>query len=300
MISSGAQVRVEVRRVAGQAVELGEGDGALAARPGDADDRLQRGQRHAHVRRVGGDAVLARAQDRVHAVEAVDRGTAGPRLALVAGRGRVVEVGAARPLHQVAARRRHVAELRRGARQDGLRQQRVAPLDLRVVGDVRVRHERAESAARRPSAGRISARGRRLMSISRLGPLDVLLHQVEQVRAAGDELGRAVRGDLAHGGRHVAGPGVGEGVHRPALLSPAVHRLLDRGDDVRVGAAPADVAAHQLADVVGRLRPALARSGRRRSRSGPACSSRTGRRRARRTPAAAGAARPPRRAPRSS
>ena len=52
-------------------------------------------------------------------------------------------------------------------------------------------------------------------------PLDVLLHQVDQVRAAGDELGRAVRGDLAHGGRHVAGPGVGKGVHRPAPLSPA-------------------------------------------------------------------------------
>ncbi len=77
-------------------------------------------------------------------VEAFYGGAAGPRLALVAGRSRVVEVAAARPLHQVAADRRHVAQLRRRTGQDGLREQRIAPLDLLVVGDVGVRHERAE------------------------------------------------------------------------------------------------------------------------------------------------------------
>ena len=158
-----------MRRVAGQAVELGEGDGALAARPGDADDRLQRGQRDAHVRRVDGDALLARAQDRVHAVEAVDRGAAGARFALVAGRGRVVEVVTARPLHQVAARRRHVAELRRGARQD-----RLATAAGSAARPARGRRRPCSSparraAARRPRWLRSRVSGRRVMSISRLG-----------------------------------------------------------------------------------------------------------------------------------
>ena len=33
----------------------------------------------------------------------------------------------------------------------------------------------------------------------------------------------------------------------------APHRLLDRRDDVGVGAAAADIAAHQLADLIGGL-----------------------------------------------
>src|ERR1700687_5943531 len=37
----------------------------------------------------------------------------------------------------------------------------------------------------------------------------------------------------------------------------AEHHLLDGGHDVGIGAATADIAAHQLADFSGRLRPAL-------------------------------------------
>src|SRR5262245_20555561 len=40
-------------------------------------------------------------------------------------------------------------------------------------------------------------------------------------------------------------------------LRLSVHRLLDGRDDVGVGAAPADVAAHQFANLIGRARPAL-------------------------------------------
>jgi hypothetical protein len=40
-------------------------------------------------------------------------------------------------------------------------------------------------------------------------------------------------------------------------LPPIAHRLLDRRDDVGIGAAAADVAAHQLADLVGGLRLAF-------------------------------------------
>ena len=81
--------------------------------------------------------------------------------------------------------------------------------------------------------------------------LDVLLHQVDQVGAAGDELRRRIGRDLAHRVGDVVGARVLEVDHD----SP--HRLLDRRDDVGIGAAAADVAAHQLADLVGGLRLAF-------------------------------------------
>ena len=82
--------------------------------------------------------------------------------------------------------------------------------------------------------------------------LDILLHQVDQVGAAGDEFRRRIGGDLAHRVGDVVGARVLEIDHD---LPP--HRLLDRRDDVGIGAAAADVAAHQLADLVGGLRLAL-------------------------------------------
>ena len=59
------EVGVEVRRVAGQAMELGERDGALAAGPATRTMALERGERDAHVGGVGGDAGFAGAEDRV-------------------------------------------------------------------------------------------------------------------------------------------------------------------------------------------------------------------------------------------
>ena len=90
---------------------------------------------------------LAPAEDRIHAVEAVESAAAGARLALVAGGRRVVEIEATRPLQQVAAGRGHVAELRRGAGEDGARQQRIARPDPLVIGEVAVRHERPDAQA---------------------------------------------------------------------------------------------------------------------------------------------------------
>jgi len=76
------------------------------------------------------------------------------------------------------------------------------------------------------------------------GVLDLELHEVKQVGAAGDELGagdaRCRRGRI--GGRVRAL--VGESPHAP-LLSPSIAGDLgDRLDDVGIGAAAADVAAH--------------------------------------------------------
>ena len=101
------------------------------------------------------------------------------------------------------------------------------------------------------------------MSTSRDGPLDIHLHQVDEVGAAGDELGRRVGRDWRDRIGDVVGARVGEVVHgsRPLRRSAADH-LLDGRDDVGIGAAAADIAAHQLADLVGGRAPALRRSGR--------------------------------------
>ena len=76
-----------------------------------------------------------------------ERRAARPGHALVAGLGRVVEVGAPRALEQVAAGRGLVAKLRRRAGQDRLRQQRIAAADAHVGGKRAVGDPRADAQA---------------------------------------------------------------------------------------------------------------------------------------------------------
>lgn len=92
-----------------------------------------------------GDAVLAGAQDRVAPVDAVQRGAAAARHALVARGPGVAEVRAAHLLHQVAAHRRHVAQLGRRAEEQGLGKHREAVHDCRGLCDV-------ANAGQRPDA----------------------------------------------------------------------------------------------------------------------------------------------------
>jgi hypothetical protein len=141
----GVQIGVALRRIAGQAVEIGKRHGALALGAGDVNSRRQRGERHAHIGRMGGDAGLARAEDGVHAVEAVAGRAAAAGGALVARRRRVVEVIAAGALQQVAAGGRHVAQLRRRSGQYRARQHRIAFGDERMIGKVGIRHQRADA-----------------------------------------------------------------------------------------------------------------------------------------------------------
>ena len=65
-------------------VELGQPDAPLAVCAEDVHRGVERGQRHAEVEGVQGDAVLARAEDRVHPRHTSDGGTARPGRALVA------------------------------------------------------------------------------------------------------------------------------------------------------------------------------------------------------------------------
>ena len=104
------EVRIALRRVAGQPVKLAQRNRALTFGAAHAHHRVERGERHGHVGRMHGDALVARAEDGVDAVVAFERGAAGAGIALVAlGEGAVIEVIAARALEQIAADRRHVA-----------------------------------------------------------------------------------------------------------------------------------------------------------------------------------------------
>ncbi len=82
-----------------------------AVRSLGVDPGVEGHQRDRDVRGVGGDAVLADAENGMAAVEAVQGRTAAARVPFVARRRRIAEVAAAHPLHHVAAHARHVAQL---------------------------------------------------------------------------------------------------------------------------------------------------------------------------------------------
>ena len=127
-------------------------------------------------------------------------------LALVARRGDVLEVAAAGALQQVAADRRHVAQLARRAGEQRLRQHRVALPHQRVGGQVAVAHARADAQPAVGGAARCRRAPRRLTSTSTSGVLDAELHEVDQVGAAAEEPRLAVaRSSSATASRTSAG-----------------------------------------------------------------------------------------------
>ena len=96
-----------------------------------------------------------------------------------------------------------------------------------------------------------------------LGAAHVLLQELHHVGAAGDVLGGRVvaagLGARGEGGGQVARPFEGEGVHGSTLPHGAggARRVLDGRDDVVVGSAAAQVAAHPVADLLRRAGVAL-------------------------------------------
>ena len=119
-------------------------------------------------------------------------------LAFVASRRNVVEVGAARTLQEVSAHRRHVAQLPRRAGEQRAGQHRIAPLHHWVIGKIGIAHECPD--AKPAACGLLDLVERKPCEVDQLGrPLDVHLHQVHEICAAGDEFRPRVRGHLAHG-----------------------------------------------------------------------------------------------------
>ena len=162
------------------------------------NDSLESRERHAHVGWMHGDAGLAPADDRIHAVKSVDRAAAGTRLALIAGGVRVVEIEAAGPLQEIAAGRGHVAELRRRAGKNRARQHRIALRDAFVISEVAVGDQRAD--AQPPCFGILNLRQRETSNVDQpRGARHILLHQIDEIGATGYEFSRRVPGDLLYG-----------------------------------------------------------------------------------------------------
>jgi hypothetical protein len=91
----------QVWRVAGRDVEVCQRGGPLAATAIDMDDRVESNEGDGQIRGVGRDAVLARAQDGVHAMESLQGATAGAGFTLVACAGGITKIAAARALEQI-------------------------------------------------------------------------------------------------------------------------------------------------------------------------------------------------------
>lgn len=87
----GLEVGVELWGSAGKAVEVGDGNGALALRTLNVDSGVECGQGYVHIGGVGGDAHVACAEDCVDAIEALDGGATAAGGALVAS-GKLVSM----------------------------------------------------------------------------------------------------------------------------------------------------------------------------------------------------------------
>src|SRR6266852_8539967 len=84
------------------------------------------------------DAVLTGTQDSVHAIMTIDGGAPRSGIALVTGLRSIPKVITASTLKEIAACGGHIAELRRRARKQRLREHRIDLLNDRVVGKITI------------------------------------------------------------------------------------------------------------------------------------------------------------------
>ena len=143
-------------------------------------------------------------------VEARQCLAAGPRLALVARHGRIVEIIAAGALAQIATGRRLVAQLTAGASQNCARQQGIITPDTLIGGAVAVGYQRTDPQTSVVGIG----------EFGKVQPIDVdqlvgshhlEFHEIEQIGSARDIKGIVRR--LRSGSVAVACSGIGKGLH---------------------------------------------------------------------------------------
>src|SRR5256884_8871246 len=91
-------------RVAGKAMKRLERNLAPPGSALDLHDSIEGDKRHAEIRRMGGDAGLAPAEHGVQSVLTVAGIATRAGFAFVAGAGDVIEIGASRPLQEIATR----------------------------------------------------------------------------------------------------------------------------------------------------------------------------------------------------
>ena len=203
---------------------------------------------------IGRDAIAAHAEHRLGAIVSIDRRAARTRITLVARRPRrVAKIGAAGALKNIAPDARHC---------EAARSQPALRLCASIgycrattgrSGDVLHPGERSEAQASLSGfdAGHILDR---IDVDQHLRPSDIELHEIEDRRSPGDELRARTLADPLTAGlpgslraqRGRSGDDKRKDASRPPHLEP---RALDRSDDIRIGGAPAQVAAHIFADL---------------------------------------------------
>src|SRR5215471_13989820 len=179
---------IVVRRVPRQAVKVRERDRPFSGRTQNDDMSIERGKRNGKVGGVRRNAVIGPAEDRMAAIEAMKRRAAGAWPTLVAWKPVLVaEIRAARSLHDVAADRRHVAELARGGEQQGLGDNGELLPDVAVGRHVA--HSRKCADVQPAVRSEINPRqtGETVYVQQPLGSRSAILDQAEEVRTAGDE-----------------------------------------------------------------------------------------------------------------
>ena len=183
---AGLQDVLAVRSGTGLEIEVLNRNTALASCSLYLDRRFQRGKRDILIRGIGGYAILASAEDGQHSVVTADGRASGARLAFIAGMRRVAEVWTASALQQIAAGRRHIAQLGRRPGEQCLRQHRVIALDNRMVRYGRVARQRAdhESAVR---SGLYLPEGKSVDVNHLIRSLDIELHEIDQSCPPRDE-----------------------------------------------------------------------------------------------------------------
>ena len=169
--------------------------------------RVQGRKCHRQVGGIGRHTVIGPSEDRVIAIDAVERRAAGARPSLVAGRIILVaEIRAARSLHDVAAHRGHVSELSRCGEQQSLGDDRKAPAYLRVRGYIAHPSQCADAQA--TLRQRFDPRHvRQPVDVQQtIGQRRAIFDQTDQVGTAGDERELRVLG--VGGDRSAAGSSV--------------------------------------------------------------------------------------------
>src|ERR1041385_6355204 len=95
-------------------------DLAFALWAAHVHDRVERGERHAHIARMRRDTLVALTEYRMDPIVAVHRPATTFGCTLVTGRESwVVKIVTTCSLQQIAADRRHVAQLRTRSREEG-------------------------------------------------------------------------------------------------------------------------------------------------------------------------------------
>src|SRR5262245_27062301 len=119
-----------------------------SARPAlDFDNGVERDRMDAESGRMCREATLAPSQDGGQPVVAAACVAARAGIAFVAGARRVVEIGAARPLQEIAADGGSIAQLPRGSGQQRLGDRRKAAREIAVVSEVCIAYQRANAHA---------------------------------------------------------------------------------------------------------------------------------------------------------